>query len=586
MNRFKKLLGTAALAVLTAAGAAQAADVSFMSFTYAEEANTKTVQALLDGFQTADKLSVEPLGYAWGDMQKNIFLRAKSNTLPDIAQLSERWLPTFASLDTLVDLNTVYGKDKLEASFAPDALAMGQIGGKQLALPLLSGTIGMVANKAVLEQAGVAKAPETIDEFKAALVAVRDKVPNSVPYSMATKNNGSILIDFMLWNWAHGGRIIDDEGKVVVDSDASRAALQFMVDLVKERLAAPEIDRPDSRRLMAQGASAFYFDAPQTRTFLREFSGKGEAFDANVLPMTTPVLKAGEKPVSVQWGHLLVQFAPEAKASADAPADKFLTYLTSDTVQTDFPLKMSAPRFNGIQNFVTIASSPEILAAFLTTAIYVVFATAGTLVMGLGWALIMNQPFRGRGVLRSLSLLPWVLPSTVSAFIWAWIFNSRYGVLNAFLLEFGFIDFPQAWLSTPQGAMFAVILTKIWLSIPLFMSFFLAGLQNLDREQIDAARVDGAGNWVILRDHILPHLRPVLIIVVVLGVIGNLQQFDTIYALTGGGPVRATTVLSVEVYKRAFEQWDIGLASAIGVLWVATLLPPAFLYLRMLVKGN
>ena len=75
------------------------------------------------------------------------------------------------------------------------------------------------------------------------------------------------------------------------------------------------------------------------------------------------------------------------------------------------------------------------------------------------------------------------------------------------------------------------------------------------------------------------------IVVVVLGVIGNLQQFDTIYALTGGGPVRATAVLSVEVYRRAFEQWDIGFASAIGVLWVATLLPPAFLYLRMLVKG-
>jgi multiple sugar transport system permease protein len=200
--------------------------------------------------------------------------------------------------------------------------------------------------------------------------------------------------------------------------------------------------------------------------------------------------------------------------------------------------------------------------------------------------LLMNQPFAGRAVLRSLSLLPWVLPSTVSAFIWGWIFNSRYGVLNAFLMELGLIDYPQAWLSTPEGAMLAVVLTKIWLSIPLFMSFFLAGLQNLDKEQIDAARVDGAGNWAVLRDHILPHLRPVLMIVVVLGVIGNLQQFDTIYALTGGGPVRATTVLSVEVYRRAFEQWDIGFASAVGVLWVAALLPPAFLYLRMLVKGN
>lgn len=251
-----------------------------------------------------------------------------------------------------------------------------------------------------------------------------------------------------------------------------------------------------------------------------------------------------------------------------------------------YTAQMPSPRWTGLTNFARLSQDPAVWSAFGVTAVYVTMTTVFTLVMGLGWALIMNQPFRGRAVLRSISLLPWVLPSTVSAFVWGWIFNSRYGVLNALLQELGLIDFPQAWLSTGYGAMTAIVMTKVWLSIPLFMSFFLAGLQSLDREQIDAARVDGAGNFEILRDHILPHLRPVLIIVIVLGVIGNLQQFDTIYALTGGGPVRATAVLSVEVYRRAFEQWDIGMASAIGVLWVATLLPPAFLYLRMLIKGN
>lgn len=249
-------------------------------------------------------------------------------------------------------------------------------------------------------------------------------------------------------------------------------------------------------------------------------------------------------------------------------------------------IEMVTPQFTGFSNFARILTSPEVWASFATTAIYVSLATLGTLVLGLAWALLMNQTFRGRSVLRSISLLPWILPGTVSAFIWGWIFNSRYGVINAVLLELGLIDFPQAWLSTPQGAMLAVVLTKIWLSTPLFMTFFLAGLQNLDREQIDAARVDGAGNWPILRDHILPHLRPVLFIVIVLGLIGNLQHFDTIYALTGGGPVRATSVLSVEVYRRAFEQWDIGIASSIGVLWVATLVPLAIWYLRMMLKGN
>ena len=158
--------------------------------------------------------------------------------------------------------------------------------------------------------------------------------------------------------------------------------------------------------------------------------------------------------------------------------------------------------------------------------------------MGLAWALILNQPFRGRAAVRALSLVPWVLPSTVTAFVWGWIFNSRFGVLNAALVGIGAIPYPTAWLSTSSGAMTAIVVTKIWFSIPLFMSFFLAGLQSLDREQVDAARVDGAGNGAVLRDHVLPHLRPVLLVVVVLGVIGNLQHFDTIYALTGGGPVR------------------------------------------------
>ena len=133
--------------------------------------------------------------------------------------------------------------------------------------------------------------------------------------------------------------------------------------------------------------------------------------------------------------------------------------------------------------------------------------------------------------------------------------------------------------------MTAIVMTKVWLSIPLMMAFFLAGLQNMDREQVEAARVDGASNFAVLRDHILPHLRPVLLVVIVLAIIGNLQQFDTVWALTGGGPVRATSVLSIEVYRRAFEQWDIGMAATVGVLWVATILPPAWFYLRHLMRG-
>lgn len=251
-----------------------------------------------------------------------------------------------------------------------------------------------------------------------------------------------------------------------------------------------------------------------------------------------------------------------------------------------YTIEMSEPAWTGFSNYARIFSDASVMGSFVTTAIFVGAATFFSIVLGLTWALILNEPFRGRDTLRGLSLLPWIMPAVVAAFLWGWIFNSRYGLLNAAALELGLIEFPMAWLSTSAGAMTAVVITKVWLSIPLFMSFFLAGLASMDREQIEAARVDGAGNWNVIKDHVLPHLRPVILVTVVLGMIGNLQHFDTIWALTAGGPVRATSVLSVEVYRRAFEQWDIGMAATIGVLWVCTIMPPAYFYLRQLMKGT
>lgn len=251
-----------------------------------------------------------------------------------------------------------------------------------------------------------------------------------------------------------------------------------------------------------------------------------------------------------------------------------------------YTIEMTEPRYIGLDNFVKVLTDPSIRQSFIATIIYVAGATALSIALGLGWAIILHHPFPGRDFLRGASLLPWVMPAVVAAFLWGWIFNSRYGLLNAAAFELGLIEFPQAWLSDPVGAMTAVIITKVWLSVPLFMAFFLAGLANLDRDQLDAARVDGAGNLAILRDHVIPHLKPVLLVTVVLGMIGNLQHFDTIYALTGGGPVRATTVLSIEVYRRAFEQWDIGLAACVGVVWVALIMPPAYFYLRQLMRGT
>lgn len=342
MQKLKYLAGTALTVLGLGLGAVQAADLSFMGYSYAEESAKPSVQKIIDGFTARTGKTVEPIGTAFGDMQKTIFLRARSKTLPSVIQISERWLPMFSTLPGIVDYNTVFGKDYLAKTYAPEALAMGQIDGKQLAVPLMSGSIGMVANQAVLTQAGVTTLPKTVEEFKADLMAVRDKVPNSVPYAMATKNHSDILVDFLMWEYVFGGHVIDPKGKVVVDSDNSRQALSFLVDLMKNRLVAPEIGRPDARRLVGQSAAAFYLDAPQSRTFLRSFSGKGAAFDVNIKPMQVPVVKEGDQPVSIQWAHLIIAIEQSTPPKPDDANIQFVKYLGDDAVETQFPVEQSA----------------------------------------------------------------------------------------------------------------------------------------------------------------------------------------------------------------------------------------------------
>jgi multiple sugar transport system substrate-binding protein len=332
------LAGVAALALTL--GPATAEDIEFMTWTYTEETGQEPIQRMLDAFAEEHGITVEPLGYAWGEMGRNTFLRARSNTLPDVSQVQERFLPTFADLPQVVDLAEVYGAETLAETFAPGFLAMGEVNGRQIAVPWIGGTIGMVANTAVLEVAGVEGIPETMDEFRAALEAVRENVPNAVPYAMATMNNASIVLDYLVWVWTFGGEGVGEDGTMSVNSPEAVAALEFMTELVAERLAAPEIDRPDARRLFAQEVTAFYLDSPQARSFARQFSGEGEAYDANVLPITVPVLEAGATPTSIQWGHVLTIYSGE-EVTAESPAAQFVMHLVSDEMLVDYAADQS-----------------------------------------------------------------------------------------------------------------------------------------------------------------------------------------------------------------------------------------------------
>jgi multiple sugar transport system permease protein len=250
----------------------------------------------------------------------------------------------------------------------------------------------------------------------------------------------------------------------------------------------------------------------------------------------------------------------------------------------EYTLTTPEPVYVGLDNFRELLADPDFWDSWGRTIVFVVSTTALTVILGTAWGILLNEPLPLRRFLRSASLLPWVLPSVVTAMLWAWIFHGQYGLLNAGLLGTGLLAKPIFWLSDATGAMAAVVIAKAWLSTPVVMMFVLAAMQSLPMEHVEAARVDGAPNFALLRHIVLPHLRPVVLIVSVLQAMGNLQQFDVIYAMTGGGPVRATTTFSVEVYHRAFQDWNMGRAAAVGVAWLLTIAIPAIFYLRSILR--
>lgn len=322
----------------TAASAQQS--VVYIGWSQDEAASKPTIGAMFKRYQDANPgTKLDVVGFPWAQMQQNLVLSYRSRQKVDVVQIQERWLPGFEGMGALVDLNEVYGKAYLESQIDPGLLALGRIGGKQAGLPWTAGSIGMVANKQVLADAGVTKIPETVEEFTGALRAIKKAKPNSVPYALSTKNAGSMSPDFQTWLWTFGGRVFDLNGTtpkdiVKIDSPEARAALGYLVSLAKEGLVAPDVDRPDARRLFAQFDVGFYGDAPLARGFARNNSGKGAAYDVNVVAVATPVLKPGDTSRSVMWGHTLAMFKQAATPQKDSAGVKLIdTLVFSDDSQ-------------------------------------------------------------------------------------------------------------------------------------------------------------------------------------------------------------------------------------------------------------
>lgn len=247
---------------------------------------------------------------------------------------------------------------------------------------------------------------------------------------------------------------------------------------------------------------------------------------------------------------------------------------------TDRSLLFPDAKWVGISNYLKLFSDSYFIKTVITTVVFVIFSTLLPFTLGLIWAIILNQQFKAAEFLRGVTLVNWIIPGTAIGFLWSWIFNGQYGILNGLLMKLGWLEQGIPWLGQTATALLCVIIARTWQMLPWYMAFLLGGLQGVPVEQIEAARIDGANNWQVFCRIVFPSMKQIALLVLALGAIGNLQHFDIPWTMTQGGPARATTTLSIEVYKTAFKNWKLGSAATIGTVWAVLLAAFSFVYLR------
>jgi multiple sugar transport system permease protein len=240
--------------------------------------------------------------------------------------------------------------------------------------------------------------------------------------------------------------------------------------------------------------------------------------------------------------------------------------------------------FIGFDNYREIFSDPIYWKVLKNTFIYFMTDVFFKLIFGMIFALTLNQNFYGRSIVRVLFLVPWAISGLVSALTWKWMYNDTYGIFNQLLLDIGLIDTPIAWLSGSHIALVSVIIVNIWRGIPFFLFSILGGLQTIDRQLYDAAKMDGAGPIRQFFSVTIPSISSVIVITTMLSSIWTFNDFENIYLITGGGPLYNSAVISVYTYETAFLQNDMGKSLSVAGSIIPILLVLMFFMTRKLAK--
>lgn len=242
--------------------------------------------------------------------------------------------------------------------------------------------------------------------------------------------------------------------------------------------------------------------------------------------------------------------------------------------------------FTGLDNFMSVIEDPQFAAALGRTAIWTIGIVAGTILVSIPVAIILNGDFHGRGLARIIIMLPWAVSLTMTAIVWRWALSGESGMLNSALKGLGLIGDNIQWLAQAGTAFPVQITIGILVSIPFTATIFLGGLSSIPDDLYEAAKLEGASGWQIFTQITLPLLRPFINIAVVMNTINVFNSFPIIWATTQGGPANSTDILVTYLYKLGFSFGKLGDAAALSLMMFALLLVFTIIYVRLAMRGE
>ncbi|WP_276210969.1 carbohydrate ABC transporter permease [Heyndrickxia coagulans] len=248
----------------------------------------------------------------------------------------------------------------------------------------------------------------------------------------------------------------------------------------------------------------------------------------------------------------------------------------------DFKSSFVPSNFIGFKSYKEALHDKRLGHALWNTVLFTVVSVFLEFVLGLGLAMIMNKAFRGKGIVRTTSLIPWAIPTAVAALMWSYLYDGTSGVVAHFFQSIGLISDSRILLLTGSGAMVSTILADVWKTTPYMALLLLAGLQNISKGLYEAASIDGATKIQQFFKITLPMLKPSILVALLFRTLDAFRVFDLIYVLTGGGPGGATETMSVYGYKTMFGQTNFGYGSVIVIIMFICVAIIATIYIKVL----